>query len=205
MKKLHASRMLCALCAAAFTGAVPAMTLTFGTPLAGTGPTASFATLTYNPTVASSGDDWSFTLSAGNLASIFAVSGAFIGTLAVAVPGSAPNYASGLAMSGVAGGVAQVAARNGGGPTGVFDFRLDLGQGSDRLTSNESVSWTWNNSGYTSFDQFALHVQGLKYNTAGNSESIWYSPTTPVPEPATYGLMLAGLAATGLALRRRCA
>lgn len=207
MTKFKAFRtLLWALCAAAGAASAPAVTLDFGTPLAGSGPSASFATLTYNRAAGGSGgDDWSFTLTAGNLSSIFAAPGAFIGSIAVAVPGSAPNYASGLAMSGVTGGVAQVEARNGGGPTAAWDFRFRLGQGSDRLTDGESVSWTWNNSGYQSFDQFALHVQGLEYNTAGHSSSIWYSPmlAAPVPEPGTYGLMLAGLAVTGLALRRR--
>jgi hypothetical protein len=177
-----------------------AVTQTFGTPLSGTGPTATFASLSFNQI--GDGDDWQFTLSADNLASIFGASGAFIGVAAVDVPGSSPNYHSGLPMGSVSGGVSSVAARNGGGPTGVFDFRLGFGGGSDRLTSNESVTWTWNNSGYTSFNEFALHVQGLEGNTAGNSGSIWYVPS-PVPEPETYALMLAGLGAMVFLGKRR--
>ena len=177
-----------------------ATTLTYGVPLSGTGPSATFASLTYNQV--GDGDDWSFTLSALDLSAIFASSGAFIGTIAVEVPGSSPGYGGGLAMTGVSGGVAAVEAKNGGGPGGTFDFRLDLGGGSDRLTANESVSWTWNNSGYSAFTQFALHVQGLESNTAGYSGSIWYVPT-PVPEPETYALMLAGLGVIGWVSRRR--
>lgn len=205
MKRIRLRRV-CALAAITAGGVFAqsswAVTQTFGTPLSGTGPTATFASLTYNQT--GDGDDWTFTLTADNLASIFAASGAFIGSMAVDVPGSSPNYGSGLAMTGVSGGVSSVKAKNGGGPTGVFDFRIDLGGGSDKLTSNEMVTWTWTDSGYTSFSQFALHVQGLEGNTADYSDSIWYSPApTPVPEPETYALLVAGLGAMLLMGRRR--
>lgn len=196
-------RRVCALAALTAGGILAppswAVTATFGTPLSGTGPTTTFASLTYNQV--GDGDDWQFTLTADDLASIFAASGAFIGSMAVDVPGSSPSYGSGLAMTGVSGGVSTVEAKNGGGPTGVFDFRIDFGGGSDRLTSNESVSWTWTDSGYSSFSQLALHVQGLDGNTAGYSESIWYIPV--VPEPETYALMVAGLGAMLLIGRRR--
>lgn len=187
---------LAAAAAALAAHAASAETLTFGTPLAGTGPTVDFATLSYTQT--GDGDDWTFTLEAQDLAALFGSAGAFIGSVAVDTPDSVPSFGSGLAMTDVSGGVTSVEARNGGGPGGVFDFRFALGQGAgNRLTSGESVTWTWADSGLQSFTQLALHVQGL------DGDSIWYIPTTPVPEPATLAMMLAGAGLVGVARRRR--
>lgn len=185
--------------AALAAGAASAETLNFGTPLAGVGPTVDFATLTYTQT--GNGDDWTFTLEAKDLATLFSSPGAFIGSVAVDTPDTVPNFGGGLAMSDVSGGVTSVEARNGGGPGGVFDFRFALGQGaSNRLSSNESVTWTWNDSGIGSFTDLALHVQGLSGD--GGSSSIWYV-STPVPEPAALATMLAGLGLLGALGRRR--
>jgi len=180
-----------------------ATTLDYGVPLSGTGPTTQFATLSYSQI--GDGDDWVFVLAAADLSSVFSASGAFIGSIAVDAPGAeGANYAGGLALTNVVGGVATVEARNGGGPGGAFDFRIVLGAGADRLTGNESVGWTWMDSGYASFTQLALHVQGLSGNTGGNSDSVWYLPT-PVPEPGTVLLMLAGCAALAGRVWRRTA
>lgn len=180
----------------ALAAAAPAMatTLTFGSPLVGNGPTASFATLSI--TQVGDGDDWQFSLTAGNLGQLLGSPDATFATLAVDAPPATRNFRNGLAMAGVTGGVSSVTYRTGGGPTGVYDFRFDFGQGNDRLGSGETVSWNWNNSGFGSFDSFALHVQGLAGGTA------WYAPSAPVPEPAGAVLMLAGAAALSL-LRRR--
>lgn len=143
---MPASSNLRTLIAAACLGAAPAawaVTLTFGTPLAGTGPTTSFATLAYDPTIDSSGDDWTFALKAGNLSSIFAATGAFIGSIAVSAPGLNPQGPFSAQMTSISGGVSSVSAGKGGGPQGEFDFRFDLiGPMNDKLTSNESVQWT---------------------------------------------------------------
>lgn len=177
---------------AAALAAAPAMadTLAFGQPLVGNGPAFSFATLSV--TQVGNGDDWQFTLDASGLSA-----GATLATLAFEVAGAVPNYRNGLAMTGVSGGVGSVTARNGGGPTGVFDFRLDLGQGQDRLAGGETVSWTWNDSGHGSFSSVALQVQGLPGGTA------WYAPSAPVPEPASALMMLAGAGVLLWARRRR--
>lgn len=200
--KLTLRTAVLAAAAALIAQSAAAETLTFGTPLSGTGPTVDFATLTYTQT--GDGDDWTFTLAAQDLATLFSSAGAFIGSVAVDTPDSVPGFGSGLAMTNVSGGVTSVEARNGGGPGGVFDFRFALGQGAgNRLTSGETVTWTWNDSGLQSFTQLALHVQGLEGNGQGYSNSIWYIPTTPVPEPATLAMMLAGAGLIGVARRRR--
>lgn len=198
MKQLFRTAALAAAAVLA-TSAVSAETLNFGTPLSGVGPTVNFATLTYEQV--GDGDDWTFTLDTLDLATLFASSGAFIGSVAVDTPSDVPSFGSGLAMTDVTGGgVTTVEARNGGGPGGVYDFRFALGQGAgNRLSSNETVSWTWNDSGLTSFSDFALHVQGL---TGEGSSSIWYV-SSPIPEPASLAMMLAGAGVIGAAVRRR--
>lgn len=97
-------------------------------------------------------------------------------------------------------------APNVGGFT--FDFGDAFGNNSngrnaDRLLAGESVSWTSTfSSGLTLVSPYiGLHVQGI--STANGFDSAWYQPTSPVPEPETYAMLLAGLALVGFAARRR--
>ncbi|MDP1559217.1 MAG: PEP-CTERM sorting domain-containing protein [Nitrosomonas sp.] len=137
--------------------------------------------------------NWSFTL---NTLPAFATtfgSSAFLGSMAVdRTIGSLPTTAN------VSGGVTSVGVSNGSGPLGDFDFRYTFGQGADRLIGGESVSWTSAGlpSGVFANGQLALHVQRI----GPDDESVWISP---VPEPETYAMLLAGLGLLGFAVRRR--
>jgi hypothetical protein len=163
---------------------------TYGELLSGTyQPNTTFASMTYT----SIGNVYSFTLSAFDLDAIF-TDGSFIGSVAVD-----SEYQP--IISNVVGDTV-VSVDNGGGPTGVFDFRFDLtGSQQDRLTANETVSWdaTFSQPVTLTSDSFALHVQGLTTEQGGSG---WYT-ATPVPEPETYAMMLAGLGMLGFTARRK--
>jgi hypothetical protein len=175
--------------------ASPAMAITedYGTLLSGTyQPTETFATLT----VDGSGSVYNFTLAALDLNSIFNT-GAFIGAIAVDLsPSLVPT------ISNVTGG-SPVSYSPGGGPTGAFEFRFDLtGPQQARLTANETVSFTATFADAVTFNgnEFALHVQNIGEENGG---SAWYVNSSPVPEPETYAMMLAGLGMIGFLGRRR--
>lgn len=169
-----------------------AATEQYGTLLAGSyQPSVPFASLD----VTGSGTTYDFTLTANDLNTIFAP-GSFIGAVAV-------DASSNITPSVTSFGDAPVSVSPGGGPTGAFEFRFDLtGPQKARLTSGESVSWTATFANPVTFEghQFALHVQGL---TSAEGGSAWYTNTSPVPEPETYGLMLSGLGLIGFIARRR--
>jgi len=178
----------------AVTPAAFADTFTFGNLLAGNGPgTASFATLS----VTQVGGDLQFTLSAPGLDQFG--SNTFLGAIAV------DGQGVGSIIDRI--GDSPVALANGGGPTGIFDFRFDLtGPQQARLTDDESVSWTWANAAQSISNlHFAAHLQSV--DLPGYDDSLWYSPgpvvRQPVPEPETAALMLAGLGVVGLLSRRR--
>jgi hypothetical protein len=163
---------------------------TYGELLSGTyQPDTTFASMTYT----SIGNVYSFTLSAFDLDAIF-TDGSFIG--AVAVDSEYQPIISNVV------GDTVVSVGDGGGPTGIFDFRFDLtGSQQDRLTANETVSWdaTFSQPVTLTSDSFALHVQGLTTEQGGSG---WYT-ATPVPEPETYAMMLAGLGMLGFTARRK--
>ena len=165
----------------------------YGELLAGSyEPGADFASLS----VSGSGNVYTFTLSAYDLNALF-TNNAFIG--AIAVKATPDVTARNVTISNISGGVTNLDVSNGGGPGGAnpvngWDFRFVLGQGQDRLLANETVSWTATFTSNVTFDDYALHVQGL---TNAQGGSAWYLNsivTTPVPEPASWGMLMAGLA-----------
>ena len=167
----------------------------FGQLLAGNGPANPyFADLEITD---NGGGNWTFTLSALDLNSIFG-SSSFIGSLAV--DGIKPTSIS----TDVGGGVTSVNLQDGGGPTGIYDFRYDLiNPQNDKLTGLEFVTWHVGGLGSTALPgyngELALHVQGI----GRNDDSAWYTATSPVPEPETYAMLLIGLGLLGFTARRR--
>lgn len=175
-----------------FGSAAQATTYQFGTLLAGNGPSpVHFADLDITD---NGGGDWTLTLTTLDLNAIFG-SASFLGS--IAVDGQMPTSISTVA----GGGVTNVSLQNGGGPTGVFDFRYGfINPANDKLTANESV--TWHVSGMTGINlpvngELAAHVQGI----GTNGDSAWY--ISPVPEPETYAMMLIGLGLIGFSLRNQ--
>jgi hypothetical protein len=182
-----------------FGGMVHAATTTtyqFGSLLSGSDVPAYFyfADLT---TVDYGNDNWSFTLNTLPAFTDTFGSSAFLGSMAVdrAISGSLPDTGN---VSG--GGVSSVGVSPGGGPEGSFDFSYTFGLGADKLMGNESVSWTSSGlpSGTFTNGQLALRVQGIGPSDA----SAWY--VSPVPEPETYAILLAGLGLLGFVTARRC-
>lgn len=162
----------------------------FGNLLSGGGPAAvHLADLDINDL---GGGHWSFFLHNINLSAFG--SGAFVG--AMAVDGLTPSSVTVVP----GGGVSTVSKNPGGGPGGSFDFRYDFGRGSDKLKTGETVSWDafgLGSSPLPSNGDLALHVQ----STIFTDSSAWY--VSPVPEPETYGMLLAGLGLIGFMARRR--
>lgn len=163
----------------------------FGTILSGSGPTTNFATLTI--------DDVANTFTFAPVSLTGFGSGAFIASLAIDYSIPQGSLTANWISGGVGSGNVDIA--NGGGPGGGSDFRYDLFQGQDRLTNGEALSWSSVDFDLSKMTGLALHVQGV--TGQGNSSSIWYSPTTAVPEPETYVMLLAGLALIGANARRR--
>lgn len=162
----------------------------FGQLLSGGGPTnIHFADLEINDL---GSGHWSFFLHNIDLSAFG--SGAFIGSMAV--DGVTPSSVTTVP----GGGVSTVSKNPGGGPGGSFDFRYDFGRGSDKLKTGESVSWNAFGLGSSHLPisgELALHVQGTKFSP----DSAWY--ISPVPEPETYAMLLAGLGLLGFSARSR--
>ena len=147
---------------------------------------------------------WTFSLSINN--NLFSSFGdqAFIGSMSFDfTPDPASNPVSTFIDSNV-GGVTSVLSTNGSGLSGLtdIDFGTQFGKGSrNRLSQNDWVSWSV--SGLylgSSLTNMYVRVQGIGDN---GQYSAKYTPVTPVPEPETYAMLLAGLGLIGFTARRR--
>ncbi len=78
---------------------------------------------------------------------------------------------------------------------GVF---FNTANNTNRFTDGEKVSWLFKNTNLSNFVITDLHV-----NAIFNGQSVKFAPMTPVPEPETYALMLAGLVGLGVMSKRR--
>jgi hypothetical protein len=130
------------------------------------------------------------------------------------------NLGRNIRVRNVSGGVNNVNFSQGNVPTNAYDFVFKIGSNGNRLTKGERVDWTSSNFDFTklgtSSSPFALHVQGitiprLNSNTFNEDEfehehegglSGWYT-LSPIPEPETYAMMLAGLGVMVAVARRK--
>ena len=185
-------------------GASQAATYQFGTNISFNGGPlfAHFADVTV--TDADADGNWEFSVNAFGLDLLG--SGAFIRLLGVDDGfGHQPTSVSGV--SGPVGFVNLLPGPAGlGSPLGQLDYGFAFptsgaGGGLARLTDGETVSWVANGMG--TFEDipagmFAMHVQGI-----GDNASISDFYVSPVPEPETYAMLLAGLGLIGFSLRRQ--
>ena len=179
-------------------------TYIFGTQLTGSlQPASSFATL--SATQSNGGSNYSFTLQlTSDFGSLFGNSDAFVRQVIFNTNGTDP-IGSSVALAPGTWGVSSIRYNSNSGQPGSisFDFSETFGGGSsNRLTSGEQVSWFTNFANPTNFvaPEFALHVQSI----GANGSSGWYIPTvTPIPEPESYAMLLAGLGLLGFVARRR--
>jgi len=147
------------------------------------------------------GGIWTFTLMINNnLFSSFG-NGAFIGSISFDFnPDPAVQPVSTFIDSNVD-GVTSVNSTNGTGNSGLtdIDFGTAFGQGAgNRLSQNDWVTWSVTGLGSGVLANTYLHVQGID-----GGYSAKYTPISPVPEPQTYAMLLAGLGLIGYSARRR--
>ena len=209
--KLKTSKSLAAVAAAfLFAGAAgsanaaQSYSFDFGTLLSGSyQPGGTFATMSVTST-----DDLTFTfnLVTNDLNSLF-TSGAYIDK-AIFNTATGTNPTS---LTFLSGDVSTVTLANGPNVGSIaFDFGANFPNnnnngGVSRLTANEQASWSVTfgsaqTSPFFSDPGSALHVAGL---TDAQGGSAWYTPTTPVPEPETYAMLLTGMGLIGAIARRR--
>jgi len=174
----------------------------FGTQLTGSlQPASSFATLSVT-TFDSMNYLFDLALTS-NFGSLFNNANAFVGKVLFNTAGVDPIGSSVSLLPGTWGVSTIRYHANSAQPGSIdFDFSETLGQGANnRLVSGERVMWTTSFAQPTGFvaPQFALHVQSI----GANGDSGWYVPTSPIPEPETYALLLAGLGLLGFHARRR--
>lgn len=150
------------------------------------------------------GGMWTFTLSINN--NLFSSFGdqAFLGSMSFDfTPDPASNPVSAFIDSNV-GGVTLVSSTSGTGLSGLteIDFGTAFGQNArNRLSENDWVKWSVSGLSLgSSLTNMYVHLQGLGSN---GEYSAKYTPVTPVPEPETYAMLLAGLGLIGFTARRR--
>ncbi|MGQ0511198.1 MAG: PEP-CTERM sorting domain-containing protein [Betaproteobacteria bacterium] len=196
--------MIAVAAALACTGAQAQTTIfDFGTQLTGSyQPLSSFATLSVTTT---NSMNYLFDLQlTSDFGSLFNNANAFVGRVLFNTAGVDP-IGSSVQLATGSWGVTKIKYNSSSAQPGAidFDFSETLGQGANnRLVSGERVVWTTSFAQPTGFvaPQFALHVQSI----GSNGDSGWYVPTvSPIPEPETYALMLAGLGLLGFHARRR--
>lgn len=178
-------------------------TYSFGTLLSGSvQPGSSWATLSVTTT---NNTSYTFDLQlASNFGSLFNNANAFVGKVLFNTNGVDP-IGSSVSLAPGSWGVSSIRYSSSSAQPGSidFDFSETFGGGaSNRLVSGERVMWTTSFAQPTGFvtPQFALHVQSI----GSNGSSGWYIPTvTPVPEPESYALMLAGLGMLAFVRRRK--
>jgi len=149
------------------------------------------------------GGVWSFMLTVNNnLFSSFG-SSAFIGSISFDfTPDPLAQPVSTFIGSNV-NGVTSVSSTSGTGLSGLtdIDFGTQFGQNANnRLSQNDWVQWSI--SGLTSGSSLTnmyLHVQGI----GTEDYSAKYTPVSPVPEPETYAMLLAGLGLIVFTARHR--
>lgn len=149
------------------------------------------------------GGIWTFMMTINNnLFSSFG-SGAFLGSMSFDfTPDPIAQPASTFIASNV-GGVTSVSSNNGTGLSGLtdIDFGTKFGQGAaNRLSQNDWVSWSVSGLSNSNLTNMYVHVQGIGDE---GQYSAKYTPTSPVPEPETYAMLLAGLVFIGFSARRR--
>ena len=155
------------------------------------------------------GGIWEFLLTVNNnLFSSFG-NGAFLGSMTFdftpdPVPARPPTTFLGSnvpTLTNVVTTTSVTSTRGLGAPSFDSDFGTKLGNGSaNRLSQDDWVRWQVSGLGSSSLTNMFVHVQGI--GTQGYSAK--YAPVvTPIPEPETYAMLLAGLGILGFTARRR--
>jgi hypothetical protein len=127
--------------------------------------------------------DWNNSLNSGN---------PFVFGVDFALNPGTTLHDSSLPLSDVTG---QIGVRT-FGSSGVF---FTTANNTNRFTDGEAASWIFHGTTIGGFRINDLHV-----NAIYNGNSVKFGPSTsPIPEPETYALMLAGLAGLGFVARRK--
>lgn len=138
----------------------------------------------------------------------------------VYAPGGSASYIDYINLAGPGGTFtnlgpqAATASYSAGGFTdqgSTFNWQIDFpnanNPGSDRFLVGDTASWSITTTDPEAWDFNLLHVNaflnGNSIKLAGCERGEDCIPTTTIPEPSTYALMLAGLGVVGFMARRR--